>query len=137
MKSHLNSKEKIEEAKRFLDQIEPNGSYSFEAKKLPKTRTTPMNSALHVWKHQVAEVLNNGGLTVSKVLAEAVDIEWNGDLVLELLWRRLQKIITGKTSTTEPTIEEYQTIYKTLDRHLGQLFGVHVEWPSKKERDKL
>lgn len=133
MKLHLNTKEKIEEAKKFLDTIEPNGSFSFEAKKLPKTRTLPMNSALHVFKNQLAEVLNDAGLTVSHVLKQAVDIEWNGDLVLELLWRRLQVVITGKKSTTEPTVEEYQIIYNTLNRHLGTKFGIHVPFPSKKE----
>lgn len=133
MKIHLSSNEAIRQSIEELENIRPNGEYSIEIKKLPKKRTLPQNRALHVFKNILAETLNDAGLTVSHVMEKAVDVEWNGDLVLELLWRRLQVVITGKKSTTEPSPEEYQIIYNTLNRHLGTIFGVHVPWPVNKD----
>ena len=87
-----------------------------------------------MFKGFLAKELNKAGLTAQKVLAQAVDVEWTPEMVLELLWRRLQIVITGKKSTTEPTPEEYIEIYETLNRHIGSKFGVHVPWPVDKTR---
>ena len=134
-KIHLNNQDKINEAITKLASIEPNGSYSVEIKKLPKIRSSQQNKALHVFKNLVSKELNDRGLSIQKVLVKkSVEIDWNGDLVLELLWRTLQVAITGKKSTTEPTREEYIKIYDTINRHLSYNFGVHVPWPVKEDK---
>ena len=136
MKVHLSNQQLINDAIKELANIKPNGEYSIEIKKLPKKRTSQQNKALHVFKGLVANELNDRGLSIQKVLVKkAVEIDWNGDLVLDLLWRTLQVAITGKKSTTEPSPEEYIKIYDTINRHLSFNFGVHVPWPVDKTKE--
>jgi len=134
MKLHLSTQDRINSAIKQLAEIEPNGEYQIEIKRLPHKRTLQQNKSLHLFKGFLAKELNKAGLTAQEVLAQAVDIEWTPEMVLELLWRRLQIVITGKKSTTEPTPEEYIEIYETLNRHIGSKFGVHVPWPVDKTR---
>lgn len=78
----------------------------------------------------LAEELNDGGFSVKLVLAEKMDLDWDSRLVKELLWRPAQKAITGKKSTTKLNkAEEITKIYDHLTRHLGEKFGVFVEFP--------
>lgn len=70
-----------------------------------------------------------------------MDIDWTPELVKELLWRTAQKAITGKDSTTQlDKVEDINIIYEHLNRHLGQLFGIHVPFPhdaKKKENEGI
>ena len=94
-------------------------------------RTTDQNKALHLWFRLVAEELNNAGFTVNHVLAKKIELNWNERLVKEILWRELQERLLGKKSTTE--LEKHMDIdavWETLNRHLGQEFGVHVPFPA-------
>ena len=98
-------------------------------------RTAAQNKALHLWFRQVAEELNAGGFTVNHVLAKKVELNWNERLVKEILWRELQERLLGKKSTTE--LEKHMDIdqvWETLNRHLGQEFGIHVPFPVDKTK---
>ena len=134
MKEHLSSQSKINDAIRFLTELPANGAYSIDIKKLPKKRTTQQNKALYTWAKLTSEELNATGQNIQKVLKHAIDVDWTKELVLELLWRRIQVVITGKKSTTEPTSEEYILIYDNLNRHLGDKCGVHIPWPIRNNR---
>lgn len=96
-----------------------------------KLRTTRMNSALHLYLSNLAKALNDAGLDMKAVIKPGVDIPWSGYSAKEMLWRPVQKALTGESSTSLQTIEEYGRIYETLNRHIGEKFGVFVEWPSK------
>ncbi len=136
MKLHLSTQGRINSAIKQLTEIEPNGAYELQIKKLPKIRSNQQNKALHVFKNIMATELNDKGKSVNKVLMEKeVEIDWNGEMVLELLWRPIQVVITGKKSTTEPTREQYIQIYETINRHMAR-FGVHVPWPVDKTKNK-
>jgi len=93
-------------------------------------RTTKQNSSLHLYFTQLAETLNLAGLDVRAVLKPDVDIPWSGTMVKELLWRPIQKIYLNKKSTTRLTRKELNEVYKILDRHLADKFGVLVDFPS-------
>jgi len=93
-------------------------------------RTPKQNSAIHLYFTQLAETLNMAGLDVRAVLKPDVDIPWSNTMVKELLWRPIQKIYLNKKSTTRLTKEEVNEVWKILDRHLGQKFGVLVDFPS-------
>ena len=98
--------------------------------KQPILRTDRQNRSLHLYLSLLATELNAAGLSLQKVLKPTVAIDWNEKLTKELLWRPLQRAITGKGSTTKlRKADEVALVYETLNRHLGERFGLHVDWP--------
>ncbi len=94
-------------------------------------RSEQQNKALHKWFSLVAEELNRGGYTVQLVLKEKMDLDWDGSKVKELLWRPAQKAIVRKESTKDlEKAGDIDPVFDHLNRHLGEKFGVHVDWPS-------
>ena len=68
------------------------------------------------------------------VVKEKMDLDWNGELVKELLWRPVQKRILGKVSTTElQKIEDIDKVYDHINRYLGEKFEIHVPFPQDEE----
>lgn len=93
-------------------------------------RSDSQNKSLHLWFRQVADELNAAGFSVNHVLAKKVELNWNERLVKEILWRELQQRLLGKKSTTElEKAYDIDQVWETLNRHLGQEFGVHVPFP--------
>lgn len=94
------------------------------------TRTERQNRALHKYFDLLSKELNEGGFNVQVVLKEKLEVDWTPDLVKELLWRTAQKVILGKKSTKQLNkTEDITVVYEHLNRHLGEKFGVHVEFP--------
>jgi len=94
-----------------------------------KKRTSQQNRALHKYFELLAEELNDAGLDVKEVLKPSVDIEWTGELIKEYIWRPVQFAQLKKKSTTQLTTSEIDQIYEIITRHLGQKFGLFVEFP--------
>ena len=61
---------------------------------------------------------------------KTVDVPWSQDMVKEVLWRGIQIPMLDKASTTELETDEVDRVYKVLDRHIAQNFGVSVAFPS-------
>lgn len=96
----------------------------------PKQRTDQQNRALHLWFELLATELNNAGYTVQLVLSKKMDLDWDKEKVKELLWRPAQRAILGKESTTELNKQEdIDKVFDHLNRHLGEKFELHVEFP--------
>lgn len=100
-------------------------------------RSEAQNDSLHLYFTQVAQELNREGFDVRVVLQviqeKGVDMFWSKELVKELLWRTIQKKHLKKHSTTElDSIGEIDQIYEMLNKWLGENFGIHVPFPSKK-----
>lgn len=94
-------------------------------------RTNQQNKALHLFFTLLAQELNEAGLSVHLVLKEKMALNWSPEMVKELLWRPAQRAITKKKSTTDlKKQEEIDLIYEHLNRHLGEKFGIHVDFPS-------
>lgn len=100
-------------------------------------RTSQQNKALHVFFQLLAEELNNAGLDMRKALKPEVDIPWTPSAIKEYLWRPVQKIQLQKHSTTELTSDEITKVYETLNRHLGEKFGLYVPFPSKEDLKRM
>lgn len=94
-------------------------------------RTKLQNRALHKYFTMLAEALNDAGLDMKAVLKPEVDIPWNCSMVKEHLWRPIQNVYLQKQSTTEQCTDEVSQVYKILDRHIAEKFGVSVPFPSK------
>ena len=67
---------------------------------------------------------------MKKTLKEEVEIPWQKMMVKEHLWKPIEKIMVDKDSTEEMTNKEVNEIYKVLDRHIAQKFGVSVPFPN-------
>jgi hypothetical protein len=101
-------------------------------KEYPK-RTTRQNKALHVLFNLLADNLNQAGLDMRKTLKPGVEIPWSGRSVKEYLWRPIQKAQLNKTSTTELTTVEIDQVFDTINKHMGEKFGLHTAFPSIEE----
>jgi len=93
-------------------------------------RTAQQNRALHVMFTMYANALNEAGLDMRKTLKPGVEIPWSSKSVKEYLWRPVQKAQLAKDSTTELTTVEIDEVFDTLNKHIGQQFGLHVPFPS-------
>jgi hypothetical protein len=96
-------------------------------------RTKQQNKALHVLFRLIAENLNEAGLDMRKTLKPEVEIPWSGESVKEYLWKPIQLAQLNKKSTTELTTVEIDQVFDTINRHLGEKFGVHQQFPSIEE----
>ncbi len=102
-------------------------------KETEKQRTNRQNRALHLYFKMLADVLNDAGLDMKKVLKPEIDIPWSKDTIKEYLWRPIQKAQVMKESTTQLTTKEIDLIFDTLNRHLSEKFGITEPFPSIEE----
>ena len=93
-------------------------------------RTIQQNKALHLWFTLLAEELNNAGLDMRKTLKSEVEIPWSPQTIKEYLWRPVQIAQLQKQSTTELNTDEIDKVWKTLNRHISEKFGLYIPFPS-------
>ena len=93
-------------------------------------RTQRQNKALHLLFGMLADELNDSGLDMKKVLKPGVDIPWTKSSIKEYIWRPIQEVQLSKKSTTDLTTKEIDEVFETINRHLGEKFGVYVPFPS-------
>ena len=97
---------------------------------MSEKRTLRQNRALHMLFGMLAKELNHSGLDMRRTLKEGVEIPWNAKTVKDYLWRPVQQAQLEKESTTELTTKEIDEVFDTLNRYLGEKFGLHVHFPS-------
>lgn len=93
-------------------------------------RTQQQNKALHVLFNLLADTLNEAGLDMRRTLKPEISIEWSGASVKKYLWKPVQQAQLDKKSTTELTTVEIDKVFDTINKHLGERFGLHVPFPS-------
>lgn len=96
-----------------------------------KQRTGSQNRSIHLYFKLLAYELNEAGFDVMKTMNQDIAIPWNEHLIKELIWRKVQKAMTDKRSTTKLNTDEISKIYETINRHLSSTLGVSVEFPNK------
>ena len=109
-----------------------------EPTKEEKQRTLLQNRALHKYFALLAEELNVAGLDMKRTLKPEIDIAWTTESVKEYLWRPVQKAQLNKESTTKITTKDIDIIFDTINKHLGEKFGLHIYFPSiESQMDEL
>ena len=116
-----------DEDERKLKKMQDGACYVVEIKNLDM-RTLQQNKALHKYFSLVAEALNDRQLTVKTIIK--ADIEWNPISVKSLLWKPIQEAVLQKKSTTELKRKEIDDVYDTINRALGEKFGIYVPFPT-------
>ena len=93
-------------------------------------RTSRQNRAMHLFFTWIANLLNENNLFIGKeLLKDGWEEEWNGSTVKELLWRKTQKSLTGKKSTTQITTAEFTMIADKIQMAFAKM-GLNAEFPS-------
>ena len=97
-----------------------------------KGRSTLQNSALHVYCQLLADSLNESGqwLVIEKNEKRS-EVPWSMNSVKEYMWRRVQKAVTQKDSSTRLSTKECMEVYETLNLHTAERLGVSIDWPSR------
>ena len=97
----------------------------------PKQRTLVQNSSLWLYATMIADELNGSGFSVQKTLAQRIEIDWNKDLVMDLMIRPLIKAIHGYDSTTQlKKVGELDPVIDHLTRFLAEKCnGLSVPFP--------
>lgn len=88
------------------------------------------NKSLHLYFTHLANELNNAGYSVTKTIRHDIDIDWTPVLIKELIWKTVQKSAYNKKSTADLTSGELQIIWETINRYVGEKFGIHIPFPS-------
>jgi hypothetical protein len=113
-----------------LSNIDLDGSYEVEIRKVDKQRTPTQNRCMHKFCNDVAEAMNDQGITFNMFFNPGFEMPWTKEIYLDNVWRVIQKAITGHDSTTRPTPKQYIEIYEILNRKHSE-FGFHVPWPNR------
>lgn len=92
-----------------------------------KQRTLKQNASLHLMFDQLATELNEQGMYIGQVIR--FDAPWDGTRVKELIWREVQKKMTGKQSTTNLTTKEIDEIFSVIHQALSSK-GIDIQFPS-------
>ena len=116
-----------DEDERKLKKMEDGVAYVVDIKNFDM-RTLKQNAAMHKYFTLVAEALNDKQLTVKTIIK--ADIEWNPISVKSLLWKPIQEAVLHKKSTTELKRKEIDDVYDTINRALGEKFGIYVPFPT-------
>jgi hypothetical protein len=95
-----------------------------------KPRTETQNKALHLYFTQLAETLNEAGLDMRKTLKPEIEIPWSGKSIKEYLWRPIMQAQLQKDSTKDLTTKEIDLVFDTINRHIAEKFGLHLDFPS-------
>lgn len=127
---------KFSNEKERREYCEENKNYKgFIAHAITKTtqeRTTDQNSALHMYLTHLAKELNEGGFTCKYILGEkTVELDWNMELIKNMVWRPIQLALTKKRSTTKlDKVSDINTVYEHLNRFFSEKpFFLHVPFP--------
>lgn len=101
-----------------------------------KRRTIQQNRALHKWLGLLADEFNERELDMRLILKPHIPIPATTQLLKDTLWRPVQKMMTGKTSTKDLTTREIDLIYDVMNRHLIEAHKIHIPFPSLEELSK-
>lgn len=129
----INSIERLEAAKKELEEAFYNHKYITMSWNSKKRRTLPQNSSLHLFFRMLAAKFNDAGLDQRKVLKQSVEIPWSEHSIKEHIWRPIQLAATQKESSATLTTQEIQYVYEILNSHLANRFGFTIEWPEAQQ----
>ena len=95
-------------------------------------RTKKQNNSLHKGLRNLADKLNDAGLDMQKVFAvKRVSIPWTEDSAREYLFNQISMAMYDGRTSSQLDTKEIQEVWKVLNRHMGENFGITVDWPDR------
>jgi len=97
-----------------------------------KQRSYLQNSSLHLYCTKLANAFNDAGYDQKQVLEafNGVELENTMTSIKNDVWRRIQRILTGKESTKDLETKEVPLVYRNVDI-LTQRLNVSIPWPDR------
>jgi len=92
-----------------------------------KPRSLAQNRAFHLYFKEMAEMLNESGLSVQLFLQD-FEVDYSKEMV-KGIWRTIGKKKFGKDSSASWTNTEVQSIYEEFNRQVSK-HGFHIPFPS-------
>ena len=88
--------------------------------------------AAHVYFGNIAEALNDAGLTREQMIKLILNIRWTDKSVKEIIFRPTSELLGYDRSITQVTDKELCLIEKTMDEGLLNV-GLDIRYPSIEE----
>lgn len=95
-----------------------------------KIRTLKQNNALQLYCREMAELLNESGISQA-VFFQEMEADYTEEMIRGL-FRKYAKVKYGKDSTAKLNRNEITAIYDEINRHVSKL-GIYLAWPSEEE----
>lgn len=93
--------------------------------------TCQQQKSLHVYFEEVANELNNQGITQRALLEKLKWIEVpNSKDSIKALWKCIQEAQLDKSKTRELTRAEVGQVYETFNKAISQEVGTYIPFPS-------
>lgn len=92
-----------------------------------RPRSKQQNKAMHKYFEEVADILNENGISQAVFLAD-LEVDYTKETIKNI-WRAIAKKKYGTESTADFTTKQLQEVFEEFNRHLGK-FGVHIPFPS-------
>lgn len=105
-----------------------------ELKQKPTQRTNQQNKSLHKYCSEVADTLNESGISVL-VFFQGLEVDFTAEMIKSII-RRIGKVKYGKDSTANLNTIELTVCWEEFNRHLANKTGLHIPWPSKENNDE-
>ncbi len=141
MKETVNSKQSLDTVKSLIDQMQAEYGY-LEITITPrkKTRTGSQRAALEVYCKEMAEKLNNAGITYRDFILylrdRGVETEWNQErfkdafrLYAGVMYPEILK--DGVAKTSKLNTEQISKVYELVNLRMSEIYGCGMQWPSK------
>lgn len=92
-----------------------------------KPRTPQQNKAMHVYFTEIADILNESGISVQLFLKD-FEIDYSKEMI-KGIWRAIARSKFGKDSTADLTTKELQEVFEEFNRQVSK-HGLHLPFPS-------
>jgi hypothetical protein len=96
---------------------------------MEKQRTSQQNKSIHKYFQEVAQELNESGITLD-VLLSGLEVDITPHVVKDI-FRKIGSVKFGIKSTADLTTKQIQECWEEFNRHLSRPeIAVHVPFPS-------
>lgn len=96
-------------------------------------RTEAQNNALHKYCEDVANALNDAGITFTMFFKPGYEVPWSKYIVKENVWKPVLEAMFDVESTTQMEKSDVDKVYEVVNRKLSE-YGVHVPFPKRDEQ---
>ena len=93
-----------------------------------KTRSSQQNRALHLWFNQVADLLNNKGITFESIAG--LEAPFTGDYIKVNWFKPIVFAMFEKNTTTKLNTTEINQVFDVVSKHISEMTGEFIEFPS-------
>ena len=113
-----------------------DNNYTIEIKKFVSIRTNKQNNSIHKYCDDVANSLNENGITAHQIFSESVEGFWTMEMIKEL-WKKIQYAMY-RTKSTKKLLKLGQIgkIYQILHKLFAEKSGGLVDIPFPDEKNK-